>query len=150
MITRKLGRTKKHREAMLKNLSRSLVLDEKVVTTEPRAKEVRRIVDRWVSYARKVASTKDMAKLSGYRKLLVDVGDRVAALKLMNDLAIRSATRISGFVTSARIVSRLGDAAPRMQLRMIDAAKTAKTEKTDKTPVKSRSQDDSVTPVPTH
>lgn len=131
MITRKLGRTKKHREAMLKNLSRSLVLDEKVVTTEPRAKEVKRLVDRWVSYARKVAAAKDMQKLSGYRKLLVNVGDREASLKLMNDLATRSATRVSGFVTSARIVSRLGDAAPRMQLRMIDT-KPVKADKTEK------------------
>lgn len=120
MITRKFGRTKAHREALLRNLSRSLVLTEKIVTTEPRAKEVRRVVDRWLTLAKRVAGATAAARLSLYRQLLTMVRDQEAARKLADDLAIRSQNRTSGFVTLARVQPRVGDAAPRMQLRMID------------------------------
>lgn len=128
MQTRVFGRTKAHREAMLRNLSRSLVLDEKIITTEPRAKEVRRIIDKWMTLAKHTADAKDAQRLSLFRRLLTEVRDQDACRKLVDDLAVRSKTRISGFATLARVQPRVGDAAPRQQLRFVDQAPIAKTD----------------------
>lgn len=135
MQTKVFGRTKAHREAMLRNLSRSLVLDEKIMTTEPRAKEVRRIVDRWLTLAKRVATSKDATRLGLYRRLLTNVHDPKTARKLVDDLAVRSKDRISGFVTLARVQPRVGDAAPRQQLRLVDQAAAAPAVKVKTTPV---------------
>jgi len=133
MQTRVFGRTKAHREALLRNLSRSLVLDETITTTEPRAKEVRRIVDQWMTLAKRTSEAKDAQRLSLYRRLLTESGDQVTARKLVDDLAVRSRTRISGFVSLARVQPRVGDAAPRQQLSLVDKpTKNKKADKTDK------------------
>ncbi len=129
MQTRVFGRTKAHREALLRNLSRSLVLAETIVTTEPRAKEVRRIVDRWLTLAGRIAGAKEADRLSLFRRLLSAVRDHGVARKLVDDLAVRSQNRRSGFVTLARVQPRLGDASPQQQLRLVD--QPHKTEKTD-------------------
>lgn len=130
MQTRVFGRTKAHREALLRNLSRSLVLSETITTTEPRAKEVRRIVDTWITLAKRTNEAKPEKRLSLYRRLLTLTGNTETAKKLVADLALRSSTRISGFVSLARVQPRVGDAAKQQQLRLVDGPlKVAKTEK---------------------
>ncbi|MBI4185570.1 50S ribosomal protein L17 [Candidatus Berkelbacteria bacterium] len=126
MQTRIFGRTKAHRIAMLRNLSRSLVLAESVTTTEPRAKEVKRIVDRWIVRAKGAQAAQGSLRLAATRQLIALVHDPRVVSKLMSDLALRSKTRTSGFVSSRRILTRVGDAAPRLVLRLIDQAKSPK------------------------
>ena len=53
MAYRKLGRTNKHRRSMLANLTKDLIMNEKITTTETRAKEVRNFVDKMISYGKK-------------------------------------------------------------------------------------------------
>ena len=52
MAYRKLGRTNKHRRAMLANLTRDLIKNERIETTETRAKEVRKCFDKMVTYGK--------------------------------------------------------------------------------------------------
>ena len=51
---RKLGRTSKHRRSMLANLTKDLIMNEKIETTETRAKEVRTYFDKMVTYEKKL------------------------------------------------------------------------------------------------
>lgn len=129
-MTRTLGRAKDHRESMLNNLGRSLVLTETVTTTLPKAKELRRLVDRWVNRAKVAASATGADKLSAYRKLLQLVHDEAAAKKLMAEIAPRVGNRTSGFTRVHRMVTRAGDAAPQGRVSFVDVATSAK--KTDK------------------
>ena len=52
MAYRKLGRTNKHRRSMLANLTRELIKKERIVTTETRAKEVRKFVEKMITYGK--------------------------------------------------------------------------------------------------
>ena len=53
MAYRKLGRTNKHRRSMLANLTKDIIMNEKIETTETRAKEARKFVDKMITYAKK-------------------------------------------------------------------------------------------------
>ena len=52
MAYRKLGRDNKHRRSMLANLTRQLIMNERIETTEPRAKEARKFVDKMITYGK--------------------------------------------------------------------------------------------------
>ena len=54
MAYRKLGRDNKHRRSMLANLTRQLIMNEKIETTETRAKEARKFIDKMITYGKKV------------------------------------------------------------------------------------------------
>ena len=132
MHTRIFGRTKAHRESMLRNLSRSLVLGESITTTESKAKEVKRTVDRWITWAKAVARVSGSQRLAGFRHLLTNVHDPLIARKLVSDIAGRSKNRVSGFVSSKRIGTRVGDAAPQLVLTLIDQTPSSLKETTVK------------------
>ena len=53
MAYRKLGRDNKHRRAMLANLTKAVIMNESIETTETRAKEVRKFVDKMITYGKK-------------------------------------------------------------------------------------------------
>lgn len=127
MLTRKFGRKKAHRSHMLRNLLASLVLHEKVETTEAKAKEIKKLIDTSITTAKKqtVAARRELEGL---------LFDSSAAEKLMTDLAPRYAGRPSGYSRSFRTGVRKGDGEARMLVTLIPAEKkveiaSAKTEK---------------------
>ena len=92
MAYRKLGRDNKHRRSMLANLTRQLIMNEKIETTETRAKEARKFVDKMITYGKK-------GDLVSRRKALAFMqNDKVATKKVFEDLAKRYATRNGGYV----------------------------------------------------
>src|SRR3989338_2901752 len=107
-MLRTLGRTKDHRISLLRNLGRSFVIAETLTTTLPKAKEVKRLIDRWVAQAKRANGTAGGRKLTEYRKLLALIHDQPAAQKLVTVIAPRTGNRVSGFTRLARIVSRVG------------------------------------------
>ena len=94
---RKLGRKKGQRTALLRSLARSLVLEEGIVTTIAKAKELRPFVERLVTTAKKntVASQRDMS---------TTLGGAADAVKKLNDtLSPRFATRTGGYTRIIRL-----------------------------------------------
>lgn len=111
-MDRKFGRKKAHREHMIRNLVTSLILYEHVTTTEAKAKELKKEIDKLIT----IAKTDD---LHAYRQTLSYVFDVNAAKKLKEILAPRYKDRTSGFTKSYHNGLRLGDAAPIMIVELI-------------------------------
>lgn len=129
MINPKLGRTKSHRELMLANIAKSVLKDEKVKTTLPRARAARRIVERWITIAKK--SNLAANSLAGRKLLERYVQDKALVSKLADDIAVRSKDRQGGYTRLLKVGQRVGDAAPVVVLALVDK----------KQPVKSKSKE---------
>jgi len=103
--TRKLGRTKSHREAMLANMAVSLFLHRLVRTTHAKAKALRQVAERLITYAKK-------GDLASQRQIYRYVGDRVVVQKLVKEIAPQFSNRNGGYTRVLRIGNRrLGDGA---------------------------------------
>ncbi len=129
MITRKFGRKKAHRESMLNNLATSVILYEKVKTTTPKAKEVRKIVEKIINLAKK-------GDLASRRQVLSIVKDKNACKKAFDVLASRYAKTTGGYLKIYALGERVGDGAPVSLIELIVTETKAKTEATDKTDAK--------------
>jgi large subunit ribosomal protein L17 len=98
---------------MLGNLAVAVLRYEKVRTTEAKAKEVRSLVDRMITVAKK-------GDLSARRLLIADMPhEPLIVEKLMGELAEKYADRTSGFTRILKIGQRLGDAAPIVQIELV-------------------------------
>ena len=114
MAYRKLGRTNKHRRSMLANLTKDLIMHESIVTTEERAKEARKFVDKMISYGKKgtlVARRNALAFLQN---------DTEAVKKVFDDLAVRYAKRNGGYTRILKMTERKGDDALTVRLELVD------------------------------
>lgn len=111
---RKLGRTNKHRRSMLANLTRDLINNEKITTTEPRAKEVRKFVDKMITYG------KDGTLLARRKTLAFLQNDKKTTEKVFNDLAKRYANRNGGYTRILKLGERRGDDALMVSLELVE------------------------------
>ena len=103
MAYRKLGVDTKHRRSMLANLTKDVIMNEKIVTTETRAKEVRKFVDKMITYGKK-------GDLVSRRKALAFLqNDTVAVKKVFDELATKYATRNGGYTRILKLDERDGD-----------------------------------------
>ena len=103
MAYRKLGVDTKHRRSMLANLTKDLIMNGKIVTTETRAKEVRKFADKMITYAKK-------GDLISRRKALAFLqNDTAAVKKLFDELAPKYATRNGGYTRILKLDERVGD-----------------------------------------
>ena len=105
MAYRKLGVDNKHRRSMLANLTRDIIMKERIETTVTRAKEARKFVDKMVTYGKK-------GDLVSRRKALAFLeNDKVAVDKVFNDLAKRYEGRNGGYTRILKTEERRGDGA---------------------------------------
>ena len=100
---RKFSRTTDQRRAFLKSLAANLVLKEKIKTTEARAKEIRSLVERLISYGKK----NDLAA----RRRIAAILPLVAAKKVYKEIAPRFAERHGGYTRITKIGQRMSDSA---------------------------------------
>lgn len=114
MAYRKLGRTCKHRRSMLANLTRDVIMNERIQTTETRAKEVRKFVDKMITYG------KDGSLVSRRKALAFLHNDNVAVKKVFDDLAKRYATRNGGYTRILKLNERRGDDALMVILELVE------------------------------
>ena len=113
MAYRKLGRDNKHRRAMLANLTKAVIINESIETTETRAKEVRKFVDKMITYAKK-------GDLVSRRKALAFLqNDTVAVNKVFNELAKRYETRNGGYTRLVKLNERKGDDAMQIRIELV-------------------------------
>ncbi len=102
---RKLNRSSSHRWALIRNLITSLLRDEKIKTTDAKAKELRRWVDRVITLGKQ-------GSLHARRQVLGIVQDKTVVRKLFDTLAPRFKDRPGGYTRIVKIGIRRGDAAP--------------------------------------
>jgi large subunit ribosomal protein L17 len=110
---RKLGRTTAHRKALLRNLATALLEHERIVTTEPKAKELRRVADKLVTLGKR-------GDLHARRQALQVVRSNAVMRKLFNDIAPRFAERQGGYTRVLRLGYRPGDAAAMAVIELVD------------------------------
>jgi large subunit ribosomal protein L17 len=114
---RKLNRTSEHRQAMLRNMMNSLLTHEVIKTTVPKAKELRRVVERMITLA-KVDSVAN-------RRLAFDrLRDRDVVTKLFNEVGPRSKARPGGYTRILKMGFRVGDNAPMALIELVDRAES--------------------------
>ena len=116
---RKLNRTASHRKAMFKNMAASLVEHEQIVTTLPKAKEIRPIVERLVTLGKR-------GDLHARRQLISQVGSAELAGKLIATIAPRYANRNGGYIRIMKAGFRHGDNAPLAVVEFVDRDVSAK------------------------
>lgn len=102
---RKLNRSSSHRWALMRNLITSLLRDEKIKTTDAKAKELRRWADRVITLSKQ-------GSLHARRQVLGIVQDKAVVRKLFDTLAPRFKDRPGGYTRIVKIGIRRGDAAP--------------------------------------
>ena len=111
---RKLGRTNKHRRSMLANLTKDIIMNEKIKTTDTRAKEARKFVDKMISYGKN-------GSLVARRKALAFLQNDTAAVKKVFDvLAPRYANRNGGYTRILKLEERRGDDALMVILELVE------------------------------
>ena len=110
---RKLGRRSAHRRALYRNMVTSLLKHEKLVTTEPKAKEVRGIAEKMITLGKK-------SGLHSYRQALSFILDKHVTEKLFADLATRYKERPGGYTRIIKLQPRLGDGAPMVKLELVE------------------------------
>ncbi len=136
-----LSRTSAHRQALFSNLVAALFTNERIRTTDAKAKETRRLAERTITWARRVGdvltkkperrSTEESARVvHAVRMARRVVRDRGAVLKLFDEIAPRFAGRHGGYTRIVKLDQRPGDAASMSLLELIpeDGAAAPKTE----------------------
>ncbi len=116
---RKLNRTSSHRKAMFANMAAALVKHEQITTTLPKAKELRRVVDKLVSLGKR-------GDLHARRQALSTLRDRALVEKLFSTLAERYADRPGGYTRVLKAGYRYGDSAPIAIIELVDRDEDAK------------------------
>ena len=110
---RRLDRTTEHRTAMFRNMVTSLIKHERIVTTTPKAKELKRFADKIITLAKKGGT-------HARRLAFQDVRDNEALSKLFDTLAPRFATRPGGYTRIVRVANRVGDNAEMAMIELVE------------------------------
>jgi large subunit ribosomal protein L17 len=115
---RKLNRTSSHREAMLRNMTNSLLRHEVIKTTLPKAKELRRVVEPIITLGKKPS-------LANRRLAFDRLRDRDMVVKVFNELGPRYAQRNGGYLRILKFGFRIGDNAPMALVELLDRPEPA-------------------------
>ena len=116
---RKLGRTSSHRTAMFANMAASLIKHEQIVTTLPKAKELRPFVEKLVTLAKR-------GDLHARRQAISHVRDVEQVGKLFETIGPRYQTREGGYIRVLKAGFRYGDNAPLAVIEFVDRDPLAK------------------------
>lgn len=119
MNGRKLGRKSQHRAAMFANLANALVKHEQISTTLPKAKDLRPIVEKLVTLAKR-------GDLHARRQVLSLIKDKDMTGKLFSTIAERYKTRQGGYLRVLKAGFRYGDSAPMAIIEFVDRDESAK------------------------
>jgi large subunit ribosomal protein L17 len=125
-----LSRTSAHRQALFSNLVAALLTNERIRTTDAKAKETRRLAERTITWARRVGdiltkkpdrrSSEESARVvHAVRMAKRVVRDRGAVMKLFDELAPRFLARRGGYTRIVKLGQRPGDAAPMSLLELM-------------------------------
>jgi len=131
---RKLSRHTNHRKAMLANLAVSLIKNDKINTTDAKAKEVRPFVEKMVTFAKR-------GDLHARRIVLARLKDSIAVKKLFDEIAPQYENRFGGYTRIVKLGFRHGDNSPISLIEFVkedEGKKTVKKRKSSKTRAKTK------------
>jgi large subunit ribosomal protein L17 len=131
---RKLNRTSAHRKAMFANMSASLIKHEQIITTLPKAKELRPIVEKLITLGKR-------GDLHARRQAIAQMRDETQVQKLFGTVGPRYKDRNGGYIRILKAGFRYGDNAPMAVIELVDRDVDAKG--LDSGPVMDRSDDES-------
>ena len=117
---RKLNRKPEHRKAMFANMAAALIKHEQIVTTLPKAKELRRVAEPIINLGK-------TPSLSNRRLAFSRLRDREMVSKLFDELGPRYAKRNGGYLRILKFGFRLGDNAPMAIVELMDRPDTGET-----------------------
>lgn len=116
---RRFSRDSGHRQAMFSNMAASLIRHEQIVTTLPKAKDLRRVVDRYITLAKK-------GDLHSRRIAAARLRDEEMVKKLFDVLGPRYQERNGGYTRVLKAGFRYGDSAPRAVIELVDRDESVK------------------------
>ncbi|MFV0246502.1 MAG: 50S ribosomal protein L17 [Mycoplasmatales bacterium] len=115
---RKLGRTSDHRKALLRNLTTDLIVKEEIITTEEKAKELKKSIDKMITLGKKGDLASRRKAASYVRNVKVD--DKTTAVqKLFSDIAPKYADRNGGYSRIIKLGNRRGDNAAMAKIELV-------------------------------
>ena len=130
---RKLNRTASHRKAMFANMSAALIKHEQIVTTLPKAKELRPIVEKLITLGKR-------GDLHARRQAIAQMRDETQVKKLFDVLGPRYKERNGGYIRILKAGFRFGDNAPQAVIEFV--ARDVDAKGLDSGPVQARQEDD--------
>tara|TARA_E500000331_G_scaffold273147_1_gene265094 strand:+ start:34 stop:441 length:408 start_codon:yes stop_codon:yes gene_type:complete len=119
MSGRKLNRTKEHRKAMFSNMAAALIKHEQIMTTLPKAKDLRPVVEKLITLGKR-------GRLHDRRRAFAMLRDDATTAKLFDTLAERYAERSGGYIRVLKAGYRYGDAAPMAVIELVERDEDAK------------------------
>jgi large subunit ribosomal protein L17 len=112
-LGRRFSRDSSHRQAMFSNLAAALIRHEQIVTTLPKAKDLKRVMDKYITLAKR-------GDLNSRRLAASRLRDEDMAKKLFDTLAPRYKDRSGGYTRVLKAGFRYGDSAPRAVIELVD------------------------------
>ena len=116
---RKLNRTSQHRQMLFRNMAQALIKHEQIVTTLPKAKELRPVVERLITLAKR-------GDLNARRLAFARLRDEAMTKKLFDVLGARYAERPGGYTRVLKAGYRYGDSAPMAVIEFVDRDEEAR------------------------
>ena len=110
---RKLNKTSEHRKALFKNMLNSLIKYEQIITTLPKAKELKPQIDKVITIGKN-------NKLSNKKRLFSKLQDKKSVTKVFNELSKRYSKRSGGYSRVLKAGYRTGDDAPMAVIELVD------------------------------
>lgn len=134
-LGRRFSRDSGHRQAMFSNMAAALIRHEQIVTTLPKAKDLKRVVDKYITLAKR-------GDLNSRRLAAARLRDDDMVKKLFDTLGPRYKDRAGGYTRVLKAGFRFGDSAPRAVIELVDRDVSAKG-KEDKARVAAQQQEES-------
>jgi large subunit ribosomal protein L17 len=111
---RQLSRNSSHRKALMRNMAAALLREEKIRTTLPKAKELRRVVEPLITLGKSDS-------LAGRRRAMSQLRDTTLVEKLFGDIGPRFRARAGGYTRILKMEPRMGDMAPMAFMQLVEA-----------------------------
>ena len=126
MAYRKLGRDSAHRKAMLREMTTQLIMNERIVTTETRAKEIRKTTEKMITLGKRGDLSARRKAAAFVRNEIADIHEEKDAVvvksalqKLFSDIAPRYKDRNGGYTRIVKIGQRKGDGAMEVLIELV-------------------------------
>jgi len=116
---RKLNRTSSHRKSLFKNMSQALIKHEQIITTLPKAKELKSVVEKLITLGKN-------GSMHCRRLAFNQLRDKGIVSKLFDTIATRYADRKGGYTRVLKAGFRYGDSAPMAVIELVDRDESAK------------------------
>lgn len=110
---RRLGRTTSHRIAMFRNMVTSLLAQERIITTDAKAKELRSVAEKMITLGKR-------GDLHAHRQAASFIREKAVVTKLFNTIAPRYKERQGGYTRIIKLGPRAGDAAPMSVIELVE------------------------------